>query len=108
MRRIKFDSIAAVHQIIILHPEAGGFRVAPRAHAAIPLDIMSITEGLVGAETFAAVSPSNNGKLKKDLEKLKARPEKHRYVFFMSPEFPGNIRRPQLESGEIQVWSIDV
>ena len=35
-----------------------------------------------------ALWPHSNGKLEKDLDKLKGRPEKHRYVFFMSPRFP--------------------
>jgi hypothetical protein len=99
-------AIAAARQLLVLHPEAGGFRLAPGAHAALPLDIMSVKEGLVGAETFAAVSPHNNGKLEKDLEKLKGRAEKHRYVFFMSPQFPGNKRLS--ERNGIQVWSVDL
>ena len=91
-----------------LHPDVGSFRLAPGAHAALPLDIMSEQEGLVGAEVFAAVWPHRNGKLEKDLDKLKDRPEKHRYVFFMSPLFPGNKRQFELERDEIQVWSVDV
>ncbi len=75
-------AIAAARQLLVLHPEAGGFRLAPGAHAALPLDIMSAQEGLVGAETFAAVSPRNNSKLENDLAKLAGRPETHRYVFF--------------------------
>ena len=101
-------AIAAARQLLALHPDAGGFRLAPGAHASLPLDIMSEREGLVGAETFAAVSPRNNGKLENDLDKLKDRSEKHRYVFFMSPQFPGNERRPQFERDGIQVWSVDV
>ncbi|WP_292533530.1 hypothetical protein [Methylocystis sp.] len=101
-------AIAAAKQLLMLHPEAGGFRIAPGAHASLPLDIMSEVEGLVGAETFAAVSPRNNDKLQKDLGKLQGRIEKHRYVFFLSPLFPGTARRPQFESGGIQVWSVDV
>lgn len=101
-------AIAAARQLLLLHPEAGGFRLAPGAHASLDLDIMSTAEGLVGAETFAAVTPRNNGKLAGDLAKLAARPETHRYVFFMSPLFPGNARRPQFERNGVQVWSIDV
>jgi hypothetical protein len=101
-------AIAAARQLLLLHPDAGGLRLAPGAHAFLPLDIMSEQEGLVGAETFAAMSPRNNGKLEKDLEKLKARPERHRYVFFLSPEFPGNERRRDFERDGIQVWSVDV
>jgi hypothetical protein len=58
---------------------------------------MSMSAGLVSAETFAAVDPGNNRKLTKDLEKLACRPERHRYVFFMSPKFPGVRRLPQFE-----------
>jgi hypothetical protein len=45
---------------------------------------MSEAPGLVGAETFAAVDPRNNKKLELDLQKLAARTEQHRYLFFMS------------------------
>ena len=69
---------------------------------------MSEVEGLVGAETFAAVDPRNNRKLAKDLIKLAGRTEQHRYVFFASPLFPGTTRQPQLERGGVHVWSVDV
>lgn len=101
-------AIAAARQLLLLHPEAGGFRLAPGAHFSQPLDIMSEVEGLVGAETFAAVHPDNNGKMDVDLAKLAGRPETHRYVFFMSPRCPGNERQPQFEKNGVQVWSVDV
>jgi len=34
-------AIAAARQLLGLHPEAGGFRLAPGADAALPLDVMS-------------------------------------------------------------------
>lgn len=43
-----------------------------------------------------------------DLQKLAARTEEHRYLFFMSPRFPGFKRLPQWERNGIQVWSVDV
>ncbi|RWC36155.1 MAG: hypothetical protein EOS70_06945 [Mesorhizobium sp.] len=85
-------AIAAAKLLLTLHPDVGGFQLAPGAHAALDLDIMSIEPGQVGAETFAAVTPRNNNKLDKDLAKLASRPEAQRYVFFMSPVFPGNRR----------------
>ena len=91
-----------------MHPEACGYVLAPGAHAAIALDIMSEAPGLVGAETFAAVDPRNNNKLDMDLRKLAARTEHHRCVFFMSPGFPGFKRLPHWERNGIQVWSVDV
>ena len=71
-----------------MHPDAGGFRLAPGAHASLELDIMSVAPGLVGAETFAAVHPANNRKLKLDLAKLSTRPERHKYVFFLVAAVP--------------------
>jgi hypothetical protein len=101
-------ALAAARQLLLLHPDVGGFRLAPGAHACQALDIMSVAEGRVGAETFAAVTPRNNGKLDADLLKLAMRPEQHRYVFFMSPLFQGNNRLPQFEKPGVQVWSVDV
>jgi hypothetical protein len=101
-------ALAAAKQLLTLHPEAGGYRLAPGAHAANPLDIMSGVDGLVGAETFAAVDPRNNDKLAIDLTKMAARSDRHRYIFFMSPKFPGAQRLPQFERDGVQVWSVDV
>jgi len=101
-------AVAAARQLLLLHPEAGGFHLAPGAHMARELDIMSVAPGLVGAETFAAVDPRNNNKLAADLMKLASRPETHRYVFFLSPRFPDATRQPQLERDGVQVWSIAV
>lgn len=100
-------ALAAVRELLVRHPESGGFRLAPGAHMSQPLDIMSEAEGMVGAETFAAVSPGNNGKLAKDLKKLAGCSERYRYVFFASPRFPGIARLPQFERGGIEVWSVD-
>nr|MDP9179987.1 hypothetical protein [Gemmatimonadota bacterium] len=47
-------------------------------------DIVS-ADGEVAAETFAATHPDSNDKLRKDLEKVRAIPAKHRYVFYLSP-----------------------
>lgn len=102
-------AVAAVasRKLLDLHPEAGGFYLAPGAHASLALDIMSKVPGLVGAETFAAVDPRNNGKLNFDLQKLSTRGESFRYVFFMSPRYPHTARQPTLERGGVQVWSLD-
>ncbi len=101
-------ALEATRKLLELHPDAGGFKVAPGAHMSIPLDIMSVAEGYVGAETFATVHPRNNGKLAADRMKLSARPERHRYIFFASPVFPTTERQPSLEVEGVQVWSIEV
>jgi hypothetical protein len=100
-------ALAAAKQLLTLHPEAGGFHLAPGAHASQDLDIMSEAPGLVGAETFAAVHPRNNNKLAADLAKLNRRPEVFRYIFFMSPRFPRNERHTALERHGVQVWSVE-
>jgi hypothetical protein len=101
-------ALGAARHLLEMHPDAGGFVLAPGAHAAIELDIMSREPGVVGAETFAAVDPKNNNKLKADLLKLAGRTERHRYIFFMSPQFPDFTRLPQFERDGVQVWSVDV
>ena len=101
-------ALAATKELFLLHPEAEGFDLAPGAHMSLPLDIMSVVPGEVGAETFAAVDPRNNRKLKNDLDKLATRSDRHRYVFFSSPLYPGLSRREQLDRDGVQVWSVDV
>lgn len=99
-------ALEAARLLFDLHPEEPGYVIAPGAYMSHPLDIMSITEGQVGAETFAAVDPRNNNKLKKDLMKLATRAERNRYVFFSSPLHPETKRRIELEANGIQVWSV--
>lgn len=101
-------ALKAARHLLERHPEAGGFYLAPGAHMSKPLDIMSIADGLVGAEIFAAVDPRNNRKLARDLDKLKTRHERYRYVFFGSPMYPGEVRRESLERDGIEVWSVDI
>lgn len=101
-------ALVAARCLLDLHPDARGFRLAPGADAVTALDIMSEAIGLVGAETFAAVDPTNNRKLDNDLKKLATRPERHRYVFFMSPRYPGTGRISKLERDGVQVWSVDL
>lgn len=100
-------AIAAARHLLSLHPDTGGLRLAPGAHASQALDIMSEVPGYIGAETFAAVNPRNNKKLQKDMAKLAMQTERHRYLYFMSPMFPGNERRSQFERDGIEVWSVD-
>ena len=99
-------ALRATELLLDWHPEVGGFRLAPGAHAPRgTLDIESLDAGLVGAETFAG-PPSNNRKLAGDLGKLAARPEEHRYVFFTAPKFNETLRQLKLEKNGVQVWSL--
>lgn len=102
-------ALKASRLLLEWHPEAEGFRLAPGAHAPKgSLDVESLVPGVVGAETFAAVSPNNNRKLARDLLKLSARAERFRYVFFMSPLFPQTERQAKRERDRVQVWSISM
>lgn len=75
---------------------------------ALPLDIMSKVEGVVGAETFAATHPDSNRKLAKDLEKLKRCDARFRYAFFYAPNFPfGRMQKLERETG-IEVHCIEI
>ena len=88
-------ALAAAKLLLEWHPEAGGLRLAPGAHAPKDsLDIEGLNDRIVGAETFASVDPKNNGKISGDVEKMSGRPEKHRYVLFHSPKFKYTERVP--------------
>lgn len=90
------------------HKGLKGLQVYPGAHAPKgSLDIEALDEpGLVGAEIFAAVTPRNNQKLKKDLEKLRGRSEQYRYIFFIALTHEETSRQPQLEDFGVEVHSI--
>jgi hypothetical protein len=101
-------ALSAARQLLAWHPDVGGFWLAPGAHMSLPLDIMSVEAGVVGAETFAAVDPRNNGKLSKDLKKLASRDEEFRYVFFSSPKHPTLEHLTNYDFEGVQVWSVEV
>jgi hypothetical protein len=101
-------ALRATAWLLNRHPDAGGFRLAPGANAALPLDIMSVVPDLVGAETFAAVHPKNNRKLAGDLQKLKMFPHRFRYAFFFAPGFPhGRVEHLEREEG-IEVHCVEI
>jgi len=53
-------------------------------------DITS-ADGQVVAETFAAVSPDSNQKLKQDTSRVKESNAEHKYVFYYCPGFPSRV-----------------
>ena len=69
---------------------------------------MSGVDGLVGAETFAAVDPHNNNKLAKDMAKMAARVPSMTVTCFLCRQNTGPKRWTELESAGVQVWSVDV
>lgn len=101
-------ALQAARLLLDRHPDAGGYVLAPGAHASQPLDVMSVNPGLVGAEIFAAVAPGNNRKLAKDLARLQSRSDIYRYAIFMSPKHPHTERLSLYERDGVQVWSVAV
>jgi hypothetical protein len=101
-------SLKALPFLFERHPDAGGFRV--NLGTASGTDIESLVPSVVAAETFAAVHPSNNRKLSKDLQKLvrECPNARARYVFFAAPNYR-HERHHKLETVDgIEVWGIDV
>jgi hypothetical protein len=69
-------------------------------------DIESDYDGVISAEVFAATTPSNNDKLKKDIEKISKSQATHKYVFFMCPNCEeGSYSKCKAPKG-IKIWSL--
>jgi hypothetical protein len=94
-------SVRAARILLELHPLATPFTLNLGNVAG--QDIASDKEGGIAAEVFAAVSTSNNEKLKKDLVKVSSALATHKYVFYMCP----GIEKGLVEvRGGVQVWSV--
>ena len=61
--------------------------------------------GELAAEVFAAVAPTSNQKLKKDINKVLETDAKLKLVFFMCPNFELG-RQPKLERDNVIVWAL--
>lgn len=61
--------------------------------------------GSLAAEVFAAVSPSSNQKLKKDINKVLETDARLKFVFFMCPNFELG-RQFHLERNNVVVWAL--
>ena len=68
-------------------------------------DIESDECGGIAAEVFAAVNPSNNGKLRKDIAKVAAATAQHKYAFFICPGY-GEMRCKEKEERGVIVYSL--
>jgi hypothetical protein len=61
--------------------------------------------GGIAAEIFAATSPSSNGKLNKDIQKVSKTDAQYKYVFFLCPNVePGEYSIPRVT--EVRIWSL--
>lgn len=61
--------------------------------------------GKLAAEVFAAVAPTSNQKLKKDINKVLETNAKLKFVFFICPNFELG-RQPQLEKDDVVIWAL--
>lgn len=95
-------SFYATELLFKLHPELAPFRLNLGTSSGSDIESKC---GNVAAEVFAAVSPSSNQKLKKDIAKVAETDAVHKYVFFMCPKFSAG-RQIELEVGEVKVWSL--
>ena len=102
-------SLAAAQHLIkwFPHPQSqsGGLRL--NLGTASGRDIESIRPNVVAAEVFTAVTPSNNGKLKKDIQRLDGSHAVNRYVFFYAPTHnPGRQHDLEPPGSGVQVWAL--
>ena len=61
--------------------------------------------GRLAAEVFAAVAPSSNQKLKKDINKVLETDAELKFVFFMCPNIELG-RQPKLEREGVMIWAL--
>lgn len=100
-----FTYLASFYALEILfteYPELAPFRL--NLGTAPGSDIESECGGLA-AEVFAAVAPTSNQKLKKDINKVLETNAKLKFIFFMCPNFELG-RQPQLEKDSVIVWAL--
>ena len=100
-----FTYLASFYALEVLfteYPELASFQL--NLGTAPGSDIESECGGLA-AEVFAAVAPTSNQKLKKDINKVLATDAKLKFVFFVCPNFELG-RQPQLEKEGVIVWAL--
>ncbi|MBQ4811111.1 hypothetical protein J8M20_07175 [Pseudoalteromonas luteoviolacea] len=95
-------SFNALEVIFELHPELAPLTL--NLGTASGSDIESNC-GTLAAEVFASVTPTNNQKLKKDIDKVAATSAKQKYVFFMCPNFEYG-RQMNFERDGVKVWAL--
>ncbi len=101
---------AAVEQLTGLHPAVAGWRINLGARPGT--DIESIDGDSFGvtvaAEVFAAVRPSNNDKLRKDIERVGQTDAANRYVFFHTPEAGLRERAEARSDADVSVVGLEL
>jgi hypothetical protein len=98
-----FKAIETLHR---MHPNLFPCEVNA-GNVADGFDIESAQGGVV-AEVFAAVKPTNNRKLEKDVAKIKGVPFGHKYVFFNCPDYVEGRCRDLETAEDVQVWAVEL
>ena len=102
-------TLAAAQRLLKRFPECREHGLRLRLGTSRGRDIESIDSNLVEAEVFAAVRPSNNGKLTKDINRLAGSTADNRFVFFHCPsqcDNPGQQHSLEREDPVVQVWAL--
>jgi hypothetical protein len=96
-------SARAAKVLLARHPELAPFRL--NLGTSPGPDIESrIGEGL-SAEVFAAVTPANNQKLHRDIQKVQETDATWKYAFFMCPGYDEGLQSHLSRNG-VTVWSL--
>lgn len=96
-------SARAVKMLLAQHPSGAPYRLNLGTTGGSDIESQ---DGRIAAEVFAAVNTSNNRKLAKDIEKVRATSADSKYVFFMCPSISEG-RQKSLEKGDdVEVWSV--
>ncbi len=97
-------SLAAAEKLMKWFPNCGGLRL--NLGASSGRDIESICPDVVEAEVFAVKNPKNNGKLKKDIERLTKSSAAKRYVFFFSPSCEAGPQPDLQVDSKVEIWAL--
>ena len=97
-------SFKAVEYLLKLHPEGAPYVL--NLGTASGSDIESKNKQYLAAEVFAAVNPTNNNKLTKDIEKVSKAEAKFRFVFFMCPGIDKGRQQGRPEYPGVEVYSL--
>jgi len=96
-------SVRAVAWLLSRHPESAPFRL--NLGTASGSDIEAL-DGSVAAETFAAVTPTNNDKLRSDIRKVSLTSARLKYVFYICPQLGVAEPTPAPGNPDVHVVSL--
>lgn len=96
-------SARAAKVLLAMHPELAPFQL--NLGTSPGPDIESRSGEGISAEVFAAVTPGNNRKLNRDIQKVQDSDAAWKCVFFMCPGYAEGSQ-PLLSRNGVTVWSL--